>query len=209
MRGNVSIIGPNIPILTACAETLRNFGLNVEHFESFDPFIRDALQGTDYDAVLALHSPPDIDILKESQTIVQEHRQHIPFVIVVPDSLNELKGKISLSPGVFSIHSSSASEGQISHSVVQAAAQKQLFRLIEAMANEHRKLASLAHTLVSATNQLYSLHDENVRETSDLIQSSLQKLRGRDPEKELEKSELAQAEILGRTEKIRRLLLKN
>lgn len=208
MRSRIAIIGPEVTASSSYAQTLRNFGVHSEPFPTFDAFLSDVLQGASFDAVIAWHAPPDSDILTDCSSIVEEHGQDIPVVIIIPDELKDLQNKVALTPGIFSMHTSSSDANLVCHSVIQASAQRQLLKIIQSLSLEQKKLAVLARDLISITSELRGIGNKGGDVIERFISASFERFRGRDPEKELQKSEILLADSLGQVERIRRLILK-
>lgn len=208
MKGQIAIIADKINSITESAEQLKSYGLNVEMYEDFEPCLSDILQGTAFDAIVAEHNPPRFDAVKVSRVVVSEHGYHIPFIVVAVEDFRQEKGKLSLSPGVFSVHISPVDPLQISQVTTQAAAQRQLFAVIEQLSTEFKKLRETADTLNNALAPFQTNTDGGIS-IDDRLRQSKEALRGRDIEKELNRSSEAFSDILIKSEKIRKFTLKS
>lgn len=210
MKGQIAIIGNELSSLKESAEQLTSYGLNVEVFSEFEPCLSEIIQGVVYDAIVAEYAPPRFDAVKMSRTVVSEHGYHIPFILVADQNFKQEKGRLSLAPGVFSVHIAPVDPLQISQVTTQAAAQRQLFSVIEQMTSEHRKLMNIASTLKDAIDPLItSINSDDTTAIDEQLRQSREKLRGRDITKELQRSQETFSEILTKSEKIRKFTLKS
>ncbi|MFW7379073.1 MAG: hypothetical protein ACOH5I_09730 [Oligoflexus sp.] len=212
MKGKLVTIGPENDVMNRFVSGLTAFGFKLESYVKADACVNDIVQGFDPDAILIFQQPPDYDAKILGQLLSEEHKFFIPIIVLFESLTIEQLGRLSASPGIYSLFDVNSEIQLINNCMMHASSHKQLFRISQQLLGEGARLTETLETVNEATSGFQTANDENDltegHRAVELIKNFRALMRGRDLSIEHSKALKFFENYTGKIEKLRKLSMK-